>query len=53
MSKLYKYETCGKTFDTRKAANRYARNVANACCFIKGKGVRVPVYQVFADDVKP
>jgi len=47
MSKLYKYETCGKTFDTRKEANRYARNIANAA------GLRVPVYQVNASDCKP
>jgi hypothetical protein len=47
MGKLYKYETCGKTFDTRKAADRFARNIANA------SGLRVPVYQVFAEDCKP
>lgn len=47
MGKLYKYETCGKVFDTRKAADRYARNIANA------SRLRVPVYQVFASDCEP
>jgi hypothetical protein len=33
------YETCGKVFTTRKAADRFARNIANA------SGLRVPVYE--------
>jgi hypothetical protein len=33
------YETCRKDFTSRRAADRYAKNIANAT------GVRVPVYE--------
>jgi hypothetical protein len=38
------YETCGKEFTSRKAADRYARNIANA------SGLRVPVYETTSYD---
>ena len=38
------YETCGKAFTSRKKAERYARNVANA------SGLRVPVYETTGHD---
>ena len=41
------YETCGKPFTSRRKAERYARNIANAC------GLRVPVYETTGHDAKP
>lgn len=41
------YETCGKEFTTRKAAERYARNIAGAA------GVKVPVYETTGHDAGP
>lgn len=38
------YETCGKSFTSRKKAERYARNIANA------GGLRVPVYETTGYD---
>jgi hypothetical protein len=38
------YETCGKEFTSRKAANRFARNIANA------SSLRVPVYETDGSD---
>lgn len=38
------YETCGKPFTSRKKAERYARNIANA------SGIRVPVYETTGVD---
>ncbi len=41
------YETCGKPFTSRRKAERYARNIANA------SGLRVPVYETTGYDAKP
>ncbi len=41
------YETCGKEFTTRKAAERYARNIANA------SGIKVPVYETTGYQMQP
>lgn len=38
------YETCGKGFTSRRKAQRYARNIANA------NGIRVPVYETTGFD---
>jgi hypothetical protein len=38
------YETCGKSFTSRRGAERYARNIANA------SGIRVPVYETTGHD---
>jgi hypothetical protein len=38
------YETCRKSFTSQRAADRYAKNIANAT------GVRVPVYETTGYD---